>query len=151
MHKLIDKNQVLRPITKKVILCCVLFFVFSTVTSQTNHKKIVSILFVGNSLTYYNNLPKLVKQSARQHGVKVKYDMIAKPNYAIVDHWAEGKVQKQIVKKNYDYVIVQQGPSSQNTGRYMLIESGKDLKKLCDKNNTKLCYYMVWHGRRARF
>ncbi|MCA0132132.1 SGNH/GDSL hydrolase family protein [Winogradskyella alexanderae] len=127
-----------------ILLCYVLFVGILFGQANAVHKKGVSILFVGNSLTYYNNLPELVKQNAKTHGIRLKYDLVAKPNYAIVDHWAEGKVQKLIAKNKYDYVIVQQGPSSQNEGRQMLIESGKDYKQLCEKSNTKLCYYMVW-------
>ncbi|MCA0153493.1 SGNH/GDSL hydrolase family protein [Winogradskyella vincentii] len=127
----------------------ILLFAATLSFGQKNNdqKKTVSILFIGNSLTYYNNLPELVKQTAREYNVRVKYEMVAKPNYAIVDHWAEGKVQKLITKKKFDYVILQQGPSSQYEGRQMLIESGKDYKQLCDKTNTKLCYYMVWPSR----
>lgn len=125
----------------------VLILSITTGIAQDKSKKEASILFVGNSLTYYNDLPELVKVHGKKLGIKIKYDMVAKPNYAIVDHWAEGKVQKLIAKENYDYVIVQQGPSSQQEGRQMLIESGKDYKALCEVNNAQLCYYMVWPSR----
>ncbi|HMC02316.1 MAG TPA: hypothetical protein VKN14_14850 [Flavobacteriaceae bacterium] len=103
-----------------------------------------NILFVGNSLTYTNNLPELVKQIAQEKGITLGIKTIAKPNYAIVDHWAEGEVQKYIESKNFDYVIIQQGPSSQQEGRNMLIEGGKKYVELCATNNAKLCYFMVW-------
>lgn len=104
----------------------------------------VSILFVGNSLTYSNNLPELVKNNAKQKGIQVETSMIALPNYAILDHWDDGEVQKQIATGNYDYVIIQQGPSSQAFGREVLFEYGTKYKSLCDKNGAKLCYFMVW-------
>lgn len=104
----------------------------------------INILFIGNSLTYYNDLPKLVKKYANKKGIKVKTEMIAYPNYAIMDHWNDGKAQKLISSNNYDYVIIQQGPSSQREGRKVLIEYGKRFNSLCKKNNSKLCYYMVW-------
>lgn len=103
-----------------------------------------AILFIGNSLTYTNNLPKLVKNEAKQKGIKVNVEMLAFPNYAIEDHWNEGTVQKRIATKKYDFVIIQQGPSSQNEGRKMLIEYGKKYSALCELNNAKLCYFMVW-------
>jgi len=103
-----------------------------------------NILFVGNSLTYTNNLPELVKQIAQEKGITLGIKTIAKPNYAIVDHWAEGEVQQYIESKNFDYVIIQQGPSSQQEGRDMLIEGGKKYAELCATNNAKLCYFMVW-------
>jgi hypothetical protein len=74
--------------------------------------------------------------------------MIAEPDYALIDHWNDGLIQIAIRSGSYDYVIVQQGPSSQEFGRAILIEYGKKIKTLCDQNNTKLMYYMVWPSKR---
>lgn len=132
---------------KKLLL---IFFAAVTVYTasygqdQVDQKSTFSILFVGNSLTYTNDLPKLVKNSALAKGIALKVKMLAQPNYAIVDHWNEGKVQKLIKSKKYDYVIIQQGPSSQSEGRRMLIDDGKSYKELCDSSGSQLCYFMVW-------
>jgi len=102
------------------------------------------ILFIGNSLTYTNDLPKLVKKRAKLQEISIKTQMIAFPNYAIEDHWNEGNVQKLISSNTFDFVIIQQGPSSQDEGRQMLIDYGKKFKDLCELNNAQLCYFMVW-------
>ena len=112
--------------------------------SNNASKTDINILFIGNSLTYTNKLPQLVKKDAKLKGIKINTKMIAFPNYAIEDHWLDGKVQKLILSKKYDFVIIQQGPSSQNEGRNMLIEYGKKYSSICKLNNTKLCYFMVW-------
>ena len=103
-----------------------------------------SILFIGNSLTYTNNLSELVKSNAKLKGIIIATEMIAFPNYAIIDHWNDGVVQEQIASKKYDFVIIQQGPSSQSWGREVLIEYGKKFSDLCKENDTKLSYFMVW-------
>lgn len=103
-----------------------------------------NILFVGNSLTFRNNLPELVKDTAKSRDIILGTKMIAKGNYAIIDHWNDGDVQKEIATGEYDFVIIQQGPSSQAEGREMLIEDGRKYKELCEENDTKLVYYMVW-------
>lgn len=104
----------------------------------------IGILFIGNSLTYFNDLPVLVRERIQAQGKEVTVRMVAYPNYAIVDHWADGEVQQLISSQDYDYVIIQQGPSSQSDGRQMLIESGKLYSDLCQQNNAQLCYFMVW-------
>jgi len=134
---------------KLIILFCALIITYSDSYSQQKNsdnasKTGINILFVGNSLTYTNNLPELVKRSAKLQGIEIDYKMIAFPNYAIIDHWNDGEVQKLIASKKHDFVIIQQGPSSQNNGRNMLIEYGKKYSSLCKLNNTKLCYFMVW-------
>ncbi|MEE9373500.1 MAG: hypothetical protein V3V00_10655 [Saprospiraceae bacterium] len=106
---------------------------------------IFNILFVGNSLTYYNDLPKLVYELAKTKEKYISTKMIAKPNYAIIDHLDIGnEVNKEIESKQYDYVIVQQGPSSQNEGRRLLLEGGKRFEKLCNENDSELVFFMVW-------
>lgn len=106
-----------------------------------------SLLFIGNSLTYTNDLPKIVKQEAKRQGKMIKIKMIAYPNYGLEDHWNLGKVQKLIKKNRYDFVIIQQGPSSQAYGRKSLIEYGAQLKTICNQNNSQLVYFMVWPSK----
>ena len=106
-----------------------------------------AILFIGNSLTYTNNLPTLVESLAADNGVAVSTTMEAKPNYAIVDHWQDGAVQRLIRSGQYDFVVIQQGPSSQNDGYEMLVNDGKQYARLCEQYNAKLAYFMVWPSR----
>jgi len=109
------------------------------------------ILFIGNSLTYSNALPEILEEIGNTYNKKIRTEMSCFPNYAIVDHLEEGNVQKKIATENYDYVIIQQGPSSQEEGRKMLIDSGNTLSALCKKHNTKLGYFMVWPSKRYYF
>lgn len=109
------------------------------------------ILFIGNSLTYANDLPLILEEIGNNYNKKISTEMICYPNYAIVDHLEEGTVQVKIATESYDYVIIQQGPSSQEEGRNMLIHSGEVLSTLCKKHNTKLGYYMVWPSKRHYF
>jgi hypothetical protein len=111
------------------------------ITTSDSAKK---ILFVGNSLTYYNDLPSLVAKVGKDRGVEIKTDMIAYPNYALEDHWNDGAMQTLIATKKYDFVVVQQGPSSQADGRAMLLDYGARIKSLCITHNAKLAFFMVW-------
>jgi hypothetical protein len=110
-------------------------------------QKKVSILFVGNSLTYSNNLPVLVNLIANCDSVEMICKTVAFPNYALEDHWNEGKMVAEIKSGAYDFVVVQQGPSSQLEGRMMLINDGTRLAKLCKENKTQLAFYTVWPSK----
>jgi hypothetical protein len=102
------------------------------------------ILFVGNSLTYTNNLPELVAKIGDAKANKIETTMLALPNYALEDHWNDGKLQQMIQKGGYDFVVLQQGPSSQEEGRVMLLDYGQRIQELCKANNAKLAFFMVW-------
>jgi hypothetical protein len=72
-----------------------------------------AVLFIGNSLTYYNDLPILVQGLAdAAGGDSLIIEMIAGPDMALVDHWKQGAAQAVITGRHWDYVVLQQGPSS---------------------------------------
>ncbi len=102
------------------------------------------LLFIGNSLTIENNLPLLVKNRGEEMGVSISCTVQAGPGFALEDHWNIGLIQSQISSAFYDYVIIQQGPSSQAYGRASLIEYGERIAQLCSTIDTQLAYFMVW-------
>jgi hypothetical protein len=113
-------------------------------SSQSPSPNEIKILFVGNSLTYTNDLPILVATAAQKKGKLVTTEILAFPNYALEDHWNDGRVQTMIATGHYDYVIVQQGPSSQSNSRKMLLDYGQKFKNLCESNKSQLAFFMVW-------
>jgi len=114
---------------------------------QVHCQKKINVLFLGNSLTYSNNLPELVKKVAACDSVEITYQSISFPNYALVDHWDDGNAQQEIKSGKYNFVIVQQGPSSQTEGRTYLLDYGLKFDSICDQNNAKIVSYMVWPSK----
>ena len=80
------------------------------------------VLFVGNSLTYANDLPLMVAALSRGGEVEVEAGMIAAPNAALEDHWNDGRLRGEIATKRWDVVVMQQGPSSLASSRKNLVE-----------------------------
>ena len=102
------------------------------------------ILFVGNSLTYTNDLPEILQKIGKQYNLNINTTCICRPNYAINDHINDGRIQQVIAQEKFDYIITQQGPSSQPDGLKMLIEDGKLLKDIADVKGIQMGYFMVW-------
>lgn len=102
------------------------------------------LLFIGNSLTYSNNLPQTITDLGLGNDVTIAATVVARGNYALIDHWNDGVIQPFIETGLFDYVIVQQGPSSQPEGRQLLLDYGQLISDLCTANNSQLAYYMVW-------
>ena len=124
-----------------VLLACVLNIQAQDKSSKQN----LRVLFVGNSLTYVNNLPEIIAglaRSAKQR--KFSYKMVAYPNFSLEDHWNKGEVQKLLAKEKWDYVIMQQGPSAYLDGRTVLIEYAKKFAAPIARAGAKPALYMVW-------
>ncbi|GAA5024442.1 hypothetical protein GCM10011506_08080 [Marivirga lumbricoides] len=131
-------------ILKISILLYFLLFAFEEAAGQVQPVSTVKILLLGNSLSYTNNLPELLQQEYASKNIKLEADILAKPNYSLEDHWNEGIFQKMIASGGYNYIIVQQGPSSQADGLEMLLDYGQKIAKLCRQKEAKLVFFMVW-------
>lgn len=119
------------------------FFCLSSV-GKTPQK----ILFVGNSLTYTNELPLMVKELGKAFGQKLKPECLCHPNYALEDHWNDGQLQDKIRNNGYEFVIFQQGPSSQAYGKTTLQKYGGMISDYARKFDAKPVYFMVWPSLR---
>ena len=71
----------------------------------------VRVLFVGNSLTYTNDLPAMVWTIAEAAGHTFAFATVTRPNYSLEDHW-NASAGDAVRAAEADFVVLQQGPSS---------------------------------------
>ena len=71
-------------------------------------KKKLKLLFIGNSHTYCNDMPLLVKRRAEDSGYECHITMIAHGGWTLAQHAEEPEVRFNIVFGGYDYVILQE-------------------------------------------
>jgi hypothetical protein len=103
------------------------------------------VLFVGNSLTYYNHLPSIIEALADASGQKrFQFRMIAFPNFSLEDHWQQGEALRSIRQGGWDAVVLQQGPSASSEGREVLLEYARRFSEEIHRVGAKPALYMVW-------
>lgn len=107
------------------------------------------ILFIGNSLTYSNDLPAMVCGLARAAGRNAVCDSVAKPDYSLEDHWNE-RDARQAIARRWDVVVLQQGPSALLESRRLLVEYTKRFDGEIRKAGGRTALYMVWPSRARR-
>lgn len=89
------------------------FLVLGCDSVESEPENALRVLFVGNSLTYVNDLPAFVEAMARTDSDRpLVYKTVAFPNYSLEDHWREGTARAELADGRWDYVVMQQGPSS---------------------------------------
>ena len=71
-------------------------------------KKELSILFIGNSHTYFNDMPLMVKRRAEDESYHCRVTMIAHGGWFLSQHVAEPDVRFNILYGQYDYVVLQE-------------------------------------------
>ena len=72
------------------------------------NKKHLRILFIGNSHTYYHDLPAWVALMAKEEGYECDVTMLAHPGWYLHQHVKEPEVRFNIKYGHYDYVVLQE-------------------------------------------
>lgn len=80
-----------------------LFFITSFVFSQEK------ALFIGNSMTYFNDMPILFQNIANNKGKNIESSMYAPGGTGFVNHVQDDNVYNQFRNQQWDYVILQPG------------------------------------------
>ncbi len=129
----------------------VVFIFLLSITSFSQSKK--KVLFIGNSYTYFNNLPQLVADIALSKQDTVIYDSSAPGGFTFQMHCSNSTTWQKIRAMNWDVVVLQgqsQEPSFSPT--QVMSQTYPYAKQLCDSvraNNpcTEVMFFMTW-GRK---
>ena len=103
------------------------------------------LLFIGNSMTYVGNLPKLIAGMAKGHQVDaVTYDSETPGGVTLKQHFENGKAVKKIQSGHYDVVVIQ-GQSSEAIDDYENFkEYGIKLANEASKHGSKPVLFSAW-------
>jgi len=117
-----------------------------------NSAKVLRVLFIGNSLTYFNDLPSIVEafaETSRQN--RLSFKAIVTGGFSLEDHWNHGEPRQAISQGGWDVVVLQQGPSASPEGRQSLLEYARRFSQETRRVGAKPALYMVWpSAERAR-
>src|ERR1043166_6791316 len=71
--------------------------------------KEVRVLFIGNSYTYVNDLPKMIAALARAgKQPPLVYERETPGGCTLEKHWKDGKAARKIAAGKWDYVVLQE-------------------------------------------
>jgi hypothetical protein len=104
------------------------------------------VLFVGNSLTYVNDLPLVVRALSRAAlgDSALRVGMVAFPDYSLEDHWARGDAGRAIAGAAWDVVVLQQGPSALESSRVLLLDYVRRFAAAARAAHATPALYAVW-------
>jgi hypothetical protein len=102
------------------------------------------VLFIGNSLTYANDLPLIVQALAEAAGQEMYVDAVTFGGFSLDDHWNNGEALAAIARQRWDFVVLQHGPSSLPSSRAATRSLAKKYDKIIRKAGGRPALYMVW-------
>jgi hypothetical protein len=105
----------------------------------------LSVLFIGNSLTYTDDIPARVDGLARAARLnRIRVASVAFPDYSLEDHWNSGEALDSIARGGWDAVVLQQGPSSLPASQTNLREWTGRFAERIRQVGARPALYMVW-------
>lgn len=77
-------------------------------TVQSQQRSSTRVLFIGNSYTYFNDLPEIFAKLAEAgHQGKVETWMVAPGGWRLKDQWEKGTARKLLEDERWDFVVLQ--------------------------------------------
>ena len=118
-------------------------------------KEALKILFIGNSYTYYNNLPGLLESFVKRSSEKwvVKTKMVVWGGANLKSHWDAEKAVKAIRTRRYTHVVLQEQSRLGGTYEHGILRVGKpelffDYARRFDaeikKAGAKTVFFLTW-------
>jgi hypothetical protein len=114
-------------------------------TSVADDSSASAILFVGNSLTYTNDLPGMVRQVAEAAGGGLRVEMAAGPDLAVIDHTnGASDALRRISGSRWDAVVLQQGPTPAGVCRDTLVIAAMRLAAAIRRAGGRPALFLPW-------
>lgn len=105
----------------------------------------LKVLFIGNSLTYANGLPQTISDLAKADGQALLYAVsVAYPDFSLADHLQQGAAARLLTTREWDFVVLQQGPSSLPDSRAALERDAKIFAPAVTNAGGTTALFMVW-------
>ena len=100
-------------------------------------------LFIGNSHTYYNDMPAIFRDICAEHGIDMQVTMLTKGGMGLDYHADNEQTRFNILYGDYDYIILQH--VAHPMGEYAVMEAGADrIMEWIRQTKATPCYYMTW-------
>jgi hypothetical protein len=71
--------------------------------------RLLRVLFIGNSYTYFNNAPEIFSELARTQapGLRIEVGMVTVPGETLVSMWQRSNAREVLSSSKWDYVVLQ--------------------------------------------
>ena len=111
----------------------------------------LAVLFIGNSLTYWNDMPAMLARLLDAQGAgPVTVHSSSFPNYGLQDHWEDPRTREALARGGWDVVVLQQGPSA-TEGRPSLLDFSARFAAEIRAGGATPALYMVWPSAARAF
>ncbi len=140
---------------KRIILLLLLLLPLGVAAQQSKtapkpKQDSLRLLFIGNSYTYYNDLPQMVYEIAKTQKKKLAVRSITKGGERLHGHLKNDKLRKALTEEHWDFVVLQEQSSDPARPTESVIANiypaARELDSLIHVGSpeAKTVFYMTW-------
>src|SRR6516165_8318816 len=109
----------------------------------------LKVLFIGNSFTARNDLPRLIARLAAARGKNLEHRLISAGGASLRTHWNAGEALKAIQGGQYDHVVLQEQSTLPVKNAKRMHENVRLFDEAIKAAGAKSVLYMTWARRSA--
>jgi len=135
----------MKRLTIKINIIIIFFFSLTSIAQEK--KDTINILFVGNSYTYFENMPHMVSLVSDNAKTKLVTKKSVVGGAKLSEHWLGQKglkTQELIKKGHFDIVVLQEYSMGSIKEADSLVKYSKLFCNLIKENGAKPYLYMTW-------
>ncbi len=122
-----------------------LIWLLAVQTASGREEAELRVLWIGNSYTYVNDLPKMVAELAKAGSQRpLVYDRETPGGCSLEKHWKGGKALSKIRTRKWDYVVLQDHSLGPLKNPAALAEYAKMFDAEIRKQGGKTLLYLTW-------
>lgn len=126
-------------------LCLLGLFAPAAQPQDGQSKDEIHVLFIGNSLTFGNDLPKMIAELVKaSKQPSLRHERETPGGCTFEKHCNDGKALAKIQSRKWDYVILQDHSQGPLAKRDSMFDYGKKLDAEIKKQGAKTILYMTW-------
>lgn len=117
------------------------------VTPETSS---ISVLFLGNSYTYGNDLPETFAELARSGGHEVEVGMVAEGGWSLADHLESAETLARLKSRQWTYVVLQEQSQIPALGGYrgqVMYPAARELVSKIRAIGATPIFFLTWAHR----
>lgn len=134
----------------KRIILILLMLLPCAVMAQEAKQDSLRLLFIGNSYTYYNDLPQMVYEIAKTKKKKLSVTSVTKGGERLKGHLKNEKLREMLSSQKWDFVILQEQSSAPAKQTETVITDIYPAAKALDSlihvgsPEARTIFYMTW-------
>jgi hypothetical protein len=117
-----------------------------TITRKPRDPKVISVLYLGNSLVYYNEIPRMTREVGAREPRPLRVDSVTRSGVSLAQLWHDTEALSKVWSEHWDYVLIQGGGGGVGPSRNAALFNdylGR-FDATVRKSGAQPLFYMVW-------